>query len=193
MWVAVIITLFLGGFFFYFFALYHRHIENKDFSLIDTDTEESETEEPNKIKKFLKDHSKPLRSRFRKQWKKLNKKKEFFKKNKAAYTNKKLMMSTFQRRLTHMFTNEEEEIVHKGLYIFERLDNSILYTYGMFMFISLPKVPTGWSIRMFTGWWWLYCILVSVAYKASMTAILANPAPRYDYLGIGKLSSLLIW
>lgn len=66
----------------------------------------------------------------------------------------------------------------EGLYLFGRLSNSILYTYGMLLVVSLPKLPTGWSIRMLTGWYWLYCTLVVVAYKASMTAILANPAPR---------------
>lgn len=178
MWIAVIITLFVGGFFFYFFALYHRHIEDKDFTLIGSESEESETEEPNKLKRFVKQHLKTVRSRVRRQWKKLNKQKEFFKKNKASCFNKKLMMTDFQRSLNIMFSAEKEPEVHKGLYVFERLDNSILYTYGMFMLVSLPKVPIGWSIRMFTGWWWLYCILVSVAYKASLTAILANPAPR---------------
>ncbi|KOB69888.1 putative chemosensory ionotropic receptor IR68a, partial [Operophtera brumata] len=55
---------------------------------------------------------------------------------------------------------------------------NILYTYGMLLVISLPKLPTGWSIRLLTGWYWLYCILLVVSYRASMTAILANPAPR---------------
>lgn len=48
----------------------------------------------------------------------------------------------------------------------------------MLLVVSLPKLPTGWSIRLLTGWYWLYCILVVVSYRASMTAILANPAPR---------------
>ncbi|KAF5308719.1 hypothetical protein FQR65_LT06080 [Abscondita terminalis] len=65
-----------------------------------------------------------------------------------------------------------------GLYLFRGIGNSFLYTYGMLLVISLPKLPSGWSIRMLTGCYWMYCILVVVAYKASMTAILANPAPR---------------
>lgn len=48
----------------------------------------------------------------------------------------------------------------------------------MLLVISLPKLPNGWSIRLLTGWYWLYCILLVVSYRASMTAILANPAPR---------------
>lgn len=48
----------------------------------------------------------------------------------------------------------------------------------MLLVVSLPKLPTGWSIRLLTGWYWLYCILLVVSYRASMTAILANPAPR---------------
>nr|QEI46869.1 ionotropic receptor 68a [Galleria mellonella] len=65
-----------------------------------------------------------------------------------------------------------------GLYLFGQIINSILYTYGMLLVVSLPKLPTGWSIRLLTGWYWLYCILLVVSYRASMTAILANPAPR---------------
>ncbi|CAH0406266.1 unnamed protein product [Chilo suppressalis] len=65
-----------------------------------------------------------------------------------------------------------------GLYLFGDIINSILYTYGMLLVVSLPKLPTGWSIRLLTGWYWLYCILLVVSYRASMTAILANPAPR---------------
>ncbi|CAK1581472.1 unnamed protein product [Parnassius mnemosyne] len=65
-----------------------------------------------------------------------------------------------------------------GLYLFEEITNSILYTYGMLLVVSLPKLPSGWSIRLLTGWYWLYCILLVVSYRASMTAILANPTPR---------------
>ncbi|CAH2244222.1 jg20167 [Pararge aegeria aegeria] len=65
-----------------------------------------------------------------------------------------------------------------GMYLFGEITNSILYTYGMLLVVSLPKLPSGWSIRLLTGWYWLYCILLVVSYKASMTAILANPAPR---------------
>uniref|UniRef100_A0A182F4J2 Ionotropic glutamate receptor L-glutamate and glycine-binding domain-containing protein n=1 Tax=Anopheles albimanus TaxID=7167 RepID=A0A182F4J2_ANOAL len=36
----------------------------------------------------------------------------------------------------------------------------------------------GWSLRVLTGWYWVYCVLVVVAYRASFTAILANPVPR---------------
>ncbi|XP_052737668.1 glutamate receptor ionotropic, kainate glr-3, partial [Bicyclus anynana] len=65
-----------------------------------------------------------------------------------------------------------------GLYLFGEITNSILYTYGMLLVVSLPKLPSGWCIRVLTGCYWLYCILLVVSYKASMTAILANPAPR---------------
>ncbi|XP_045783233.1 glutamate receptor ionotropic, kainate glr-3 [Maniola jurtina] len=65
-----------------------------------------------------------------------------------------------------------------GMYLFGEITNSILYTYGMLLVVSLPKLPSGWSIRLLTGWYWLYCILLVVSYRASMTAILANPAPR---------------
>ncbi|RZC40131.1 glutamate receptor ionotropic, delta-2, partial [Asbolus verrucosus] len=65
-----------------------------------------------------------------------------------------------------------------GLYQFSEPFNSVLYTYSMLLLVSLPKLPTGWSLRMLTGWYWLYCLLLVVSYRASMTAILARPTPR---------------
>lgn len=62
--------------------------------------------------------------------------------------------------------------------MFESFGNCLLYTYSMLMVVSLPRLPRSWSVRMMTGWYWTYCILVVVAYRASLTAILANPAPR---------------
>lgn len=44
--------------------------------------------------------------------------------------------------------------------------------------VSLPRLPRNWSIRLLTGWYWIYCISITVAYRASLTAILANPVPR---------------
>lgn len=73
---------------------------------------------------------------------------------------------------------DEGKETGKGLYLFNELENGILYTYGMLLLISLPKLPSGWSLRVLTGWWWIYCILLVVAYRASMTAILTNPTPR---------------
>lgn len=77
--------------------------------------------------------------------------------------------------ITKSYFTEQKPV---GLYLFGEIINSVLYTYGMLLVISLPKLPTGWSIRLLTGWYWLYCILLVVSYRASMTAILANPAPR---------------
>nr|XP_023027160.1 uncharacterized protein LOC111515158 [Leptinotarsa decemlineata] len=65
-----------------------------------------------------------------------------------------------------------------GLYQFSEPVNSALYTYSMLLLVSIPKLPFGWSLRMLTGWHWLYCLLVVTSYRASMTAILARPAPK---------------
>lgn len=65
-----------------------------------------------------------------------------------------------------------------GLYQFLEPVNSALYTYSMLLLVSLPKLPTGWSLRVLTGWNWLYCLLVVTSYRASMTAILARPTPK---------------
>lgn len=66
----------------------------------------------------------------------------------------------------------------EGLYLFADKINSLLYTFSVLLMVSLPKLPTGWSLRILTGYYWVYCLLVVVAYKASLTAILANPTPR---------------
>lgn len=62
--------------------------------------------------------------------------------------------------------------------VFESFWNCIFLTYSMLLVVSLPKLPTTWSVRVLTGWYYIYCILVVNAYRASMTAILANPSPR---------------
>lgn len=62
--------------------------------------------------------------------------------------------------------------------IFDEISGCILYTYSMLLVVSLPRLPRSWSIRLLTGWYLIYCLLVVVSYRASLTAILANPAPR---------------
>lgn len=62
--------------------------------------------------------------------------------------------------------------------VFESFTNCIFLTYSMLLVVSLPRLPETWSVRVLTGWYYIYCILVVVAYRASMTAILANPIPK---------------
>uniref|UniRef100_A0A1A9VXX5 Ionotropic glutamate receptor L-glutamate and glycine-binding domain-containing protein n=1 Tax=Glossina austeni TaxID=7395 RepID=A0A1A9VXX5_GLOAU len=78
--------------------------------------------------------------------------------------------------------------------LFDNFSNCILLTYSMLMYVSLPKIPKNWPLRVLTGWYWIYCILVTVAYRASFTAILANPAPRItiDTLEELKNSQLIL-
>ena len=66
----------------------------------------------------------------------------------------------------------------KGLYLFTTVQNSFLYTYSMLLQVSLPSIPMAWSLRIFIGWWWIFSILITVTYKASMTATLANSIDR---------------
>lgn len=70
---------------------------------------------------------------------------------------------------------------------FDCLSSCILYTYSMILLVSLPRLPLRWSVRVLTGWWWVYSVLVVVAYRASLTSILANPQPR---LTIDSLEAL---
>ncbi|CAH1978707.1 unnamed protein product [Acanthoscelides obtectus] len=80
--------------------------------------------------------------------------------------------------LKQQLESEKETEEPTGLYQFTEPVNSFLYTYSMLLLVSLPKLPFGWSLRMFTGWYWLYCLLLATSYRASMTAILAKPAPK---------------
>ena len=84
----------------------------------------------------------------------------FIKKNKTNSIKEKL--------------NEEME----GLYLFSDPQNSMLYTYSMLLQVSLPMLPKAFAMRVFIGCWWLYTILITVFYRASMTAALANPVAR---------------
>lgn len=77
------------------------------------------------------------------------------------------------------FESTKVEGQPEGLYLFANMINSVLYTFSILLMVSLPKLPTGWSLRILTGCYWVYCLLVVVAYRASLTAILAKPAPRY--------------
>ncbi|GAB0087754.1 Ionotropic glutamate receptor [Sergentomyia squamirostris] len=72
--------------------------------------------------------------------------------------------------------------------IFDDFSNCILYTYSMLLLVSLPKLPKAWAIRLLTGWYYIYCILLVVAYRASMTAILANPVARLTIDSMDQLA-----
>ncbi|VVC30582.1 Ionotropic glutamate receptor, L-glutamate and glycine-binding domain,Ionotropic glutamate receptor [Cinara cedri] len=156
MWVGVLITLLIGGFLFYALATAHKHIDD-DENTIETisDTKELEINKNMTAKNIFN----ILKNKFKKP---------------KILEDKKLFISYTGNNKLDQLTNKD--VV--GLYLFEHIGNSILYTYGMLIAVSLPKVPTGWAIRILTGWWWIYCLLVAVAYKASMTAILANPDTR---------------
>ena len=78
----------------------------------------------------------------------------------------------------HIHIQDEAKASGESLYFFSQLENGILYTYDMLLLIFLQKFPSGWSFRVLTGWWWMYCILLVAAYRASITAIVANPTPR---------------
>ena len=79
-----------------------------------------------------------------------------------------------KRQQTHQKLKDKPQ----GLHLFIDFFNGVLYSYSMLLMVSLPKMATGWSLRLMVGWYWLFCTLVAVSYRASMTAILANPAPR---------------
>lgn len=165
MWIGVLITLLIGGFLFYALATTHKHIEDNENTIeVINNTQQSmflEKEDPIQKNKNLT--IKNILNIFKN---KLKKPKEL--------EPKKIIINYSENKNLDKLTSQD--VV--GLYLFEDIGNSILYTYGMLVAVSLPKVPSGWAIRILTGWWWMYCLLVVVAYKASMTAILANPDTR---------------
>lgn len=171
MWVGVLITLLIGGFLFYALATAHKHIEDsEDIVEIMNDTYKQSIEKQNLIPIKENKLVKNILSIF----------KNKFKKPKISIQQKCIINYTGNYKFEQVTSNNKDVY---GLYLFEDIGNSILYTYGMLVAVSLPKVPSGWAIRMLTGWWWMYCLLVAVAYKASMTAILANPDTRlYKYI-----------
>ncbi|KAF7989916.1 hypothetical protein HCN44_008590 [Aphidius gifuensis] len=75
---------------------------------------------------------------------------------------------------------------------FTNIENSILLTYSMLFQVPLPKLPTFWAFRVFIGWWWLYTILVTVSYRASLTAALANPVGRMTIDTLSQLAKSAI-
>ncbi|XP_046803555.1 probable glutamate receptor [Lucilia cuprina] len=81
------------------------------------------------------------------------------------------------RRKSSRYLNQMAVLL-KSEDLFDNFENCILLTYSMLMYVSLPRMPRNWPLRVLTGWYWLYCILITVSYRASFTAILANPAPR---------------
>lgn len=77
---------------------------------------------------------------------------------------------------------EEFKDETEGLYLFSEFTNSMLYTYSMLLQVSLPMLPRVFAVRILIGWWWIYAILITCSYRASLTAALANPTLRYlDY------------
>lgn len=43
--------------------------------------------------------------------------------------------------------------------IFDNFANCLILTYSMLLVVSIPKLPDRWSVRLLTGWWWIYCVL----------------------------------
>lgn len=165
MWVGVLIMLLIGGFLFYALATAHKYIEdshNKIQIINNTKTTKVLDKQESVLIKFKNTMENVLN----------NLKNKI--KNPKQFKQQKLNINYTKNTNMNQLTNKD--VI--GLYLFEDIGNSILYTYGMLVAVSLPKVPSGWAIRILTGWWWIYCLLVAVAYKASMTAILANPDTR---------------
>ncbi|XP_004536241.2 uncharacterized protein LOC101451173 [Ceratitis capitata] len=86
------------------------------------------------------------------------------------------------------YLSQLKSLPRKRTDLFDEYANCLLFTYSMLMYVSLPRLPRTWSLRVLTGWYWLYCILLTVIYRASLTAILANPAARITIDTLEELS-----
>lgn len=82
------------------------------------------------------------------------------------------------RAVSSKIAEEPKSLKYFAKDFFDALPACLLYTYSMILLVSLPRLPLRWSVRVLTGWWWIYSVLVVVAYRASLTSILANPQPR---------------
>lgn len=155
MWAGVFISLFLVGFIFYSVSQVYNYIQS---------TERSDTNLKYVMTSFLK---------------------RAIKKTDKVGTVK--IQKSIDKSITQKAAKESEQGNIKKLKpntrpvvkdMFDEFSNCIIYTYSMLLYVSLPKFPLNWSLRLLTGWYWIYCILIVVAYRASMTAILSKPIPR---------------
>ncbi|XP_076380939.1 ionotropic receptor 68a [Megalopta genalis] len=95
-------------------------------------------------------------------------------------------ISLYKNQMHIQIATMDKEV--DGLYLFTEIQNSLLYTYGMLLQVSLPNLPNPWALRVFIGSWWIYSILVAVAYRGSMTATLANPFARVTIDSLAQLA-----
>lgn len=86
----------------------------------------------------------------------------------------------------YMFIKSDKIARHD---LFDDFSACIIYSYSMILVVSVPSMPQRWSVRVLTGWWWIYCVLVVTAYRASLTSILANPQPRVTIDTLDMLAS----
>ncbi|XP_050079121.1 uncharacterized protein LOC126565964 [Anopheles maculipalpis] len=174
MWAGVMISLFSVGFVFYAFSKTLHCIHHHDggyqpeHDLLQRHHDRNER----KFNPFKKH-----RIRATRKLKLLYRHKRLFRKsdtslNCTANNLKKLQMISFKRK------PEPWHDPSPSYDIFDTFSGCIIYTYSMLLLVSLPRLPSGWPLRVLTGWYWVYCVLVVVAYRASFTAILANPIPR---------------
>ncbi|KAJ8944038.1 hypothetical protein NQ318_016236, partial [Aromia moschata] len=154
MWAGVTICLILTGFAFFILARFHIHITRMKQAYLRNENKTRGNPQP-----------------------------EYDKKKRVVTLSmypqaEKLDANVKYTLMREKYLSRKVENYPTGLYQFSEPINSILYTYSMLLLVSLPKLPTGWSLRILTGWYWLYCLLLVTSYRASMTAILAKPTPR---------------
>lgn len=87
---------------------------------------------------------------------------------------------------SYAFINSEK-IAKRDM--FDDFAACIIYSYSMILVVSIPALPKRWSVRVLTGWWWIYCVLIVTAYRASLTSILANPQPKLTIDTLKMLAS----
>lgn len=161
MWAGVLFSLFSVGFIFYSVSLAYNYIQQTDF----TQNKKSDTDMKTSWNIFL--------GWLKSKTVKINVSEQQVKMHPQEITNSR--KPTLKLDQNKNLTMNPRPVIKD---MFDDFSNCIIYTYSMLLYVSLPKFPMNWSLRLLTGWYWVYCILIVVAYRASMTAILSKPIPR---------------
>ncbi|XP_068240998.1 glutamate receptor ionotropic, delta-2-like, partial [Palaemon carinicauda] len=69
------------------------------------------------------------------------------------------------------------------------LDRSILVTWAIILEDPPLQLPENITAQMLIGWWWLYCMLVTITYRSSLIAHLTVPGKSPE---LNSLEDLLI-
>jgi len=59
--------------------------------------------------------------------------------------------------------------------IFSQWDSTIFTSFSIMTQVALHLWPKFWPVRMLIGWYWLFCLLITLAYRGAMVSFLTIP------------------